>query len=108
MSGGTYGSDITFTGRLGDLAACGSLQHLRLDCVKDVSLDNLLCIAAAPQLREIEVNGCSFDKFLSAEALSSALRASARRGAAVCGLQVEAREERVWPPPCLLDYEDFF
>jgi hypothetical protein len=95
---------LKLEGWLNTLLACGALQRLRLCSVKGVSFAELLELSRAPQLRRIQVEGCTFDTELTPRALEVALKACAGRERA---FQAIARANHPHLSPCLLDDDAF-
>jgi hypothetical protein len=102
--GGPPDCRLQLEGRLDALSACGALQHLRLCSVTGVSFAELMELSRAPQLRNVVLEGCTFDKDLKPDVLEVALKARAGRDR---GLVVAARATHPLQVPCLLDADAF-
>ncbi|KIZ06842.1 hypothetical protein MNEG_1111 [Monoraphidium neglectum] len=65
----------------------------------EAPLEKCLELAIAPQIRVLEVHGCTFDDEVSLSALATSLRVVSRRRQ---GFSVVVEPGPLYPPPCLL------
>jgi hypothetical protein len=91
--------DLIFLGRPAALSRCSTLTHVRLCSLTEAPLEKCLELAIAPQIRVLEVHGCTFDDEVSLSALATSLRVVSRRRQ---GFSVVVEPGPLYPPPCLL------
>jgi hypothetical protein len=91
-----------FYGRIDALSRCSTLRHVRLSSLFKAPLEECLELAIAPQIRVLEMHGCTFDDEVSPNALATSLRVVARRRE---GFSVVVEPRPLSPLPCLLPHD---